>query len=71
MLTQLYDELSAIDWQYHALEAPAMAGAIVLKAVSMDPQGVLEVMRIREIAEEHHMHAKWDGRDIMIAQREM
>jgi len=70
MLTQLYNELSAIDWQYHALEAP-VSSAIVLKAISMDPQGVLEVMRIREIAEEHQMHAKWDGRDILIAHREM
>ncbi|MHC3995449.1 hypothetical protein ACXWTF_11525 [Thiomicrolovo sp. ZZH C-3] len=69
MIQELYQKLSAIEWNYHVLQAPDR-GVIILKAISMDPQGVLEVMRIREIAEEFRLYTKWDGQDIMIGRRE-
>jgi hypothetical protein len=69
MIQELYAKLSTINWHYHALQEPT-SGTIVLKAISMDPQGVLEVMRIRELADEFRLHTKWDGQDIQIGRKE-
>ncbi|WP_345969351.1 MULTISPECIES: hypothetical protein [Sulfurimonas] len=69
MIQELYNKLSAMDWTYHALQKPE-SGVITMRATSMDPQGVLEVMRIREIAEEFRLYTKWDGQDIVIGRKE-
>ncbi|UFS61710.1 hypothetical protein LOH54_08540 [Sulfurimonas sp. HSL-3221] len=58
-----------MDWNYHVLQKPE-SGVITMRATSMDPQGVLEVMRIREIAEEFRLYTKWDGQDIVIGRKE-
>lgn len=66
MFKTLHEELSKIAWKYHKLE-PVEGEHLVLKALSLDPNGVDEVMRIKEIADRFFFQMYWDGENIMIA----
>ncbi|MEJ2467694.1 MAG: hypothetical protein P8Y65_07930 [Campylobacterales bacterium] len=68
MFKKLHAELSKIDWKYHALKK-LEGDFIELKALSLDPEGVLEVMRVKEIADQLLFHTNWDGHDIKIMRR--
>ena len=65
MLKQLYMELAELDLKYHEL-GQRESGRIDIKATSMDPLGVDEVIRIKEVADHHHAFTSWDGKDIKI-----
>lgn len=65
MFYKLHDELAKTEWKYHKLENVEGEG-IVFKAISMDPDGVNEVMRIKAIADRYLYHLKWDGENIEI-----
>jgi len=65
MLEKLYDALSKIDWKYHVLDKPD-GDKIMMKGISMDPQGIIEVMHIKELADEYRFNAKWDGQNVRI-----
>lgn len=65
MFGELYDELSKMQWKYHLLQSPE-EGHISLTAVSMDPNGIQEVMMIKEVADKYRFHTTWDGSNIKI-----
>jgi hypothetical protein len=65
MFQKLHDELSKITWKYHKLE-PVAEEAVSLKALSLDPSGVKEVMRIKEIVDRFLLQMDWDGENIRI-----
>ncbi len=65
MINRLYDTLSRQELHYHELGA-IENGTIVLVAKSMDAEGVLEVMRIKELADKFNLITKWDGCNIQI-----
>lgn len=66
MFKKLHDELSKIDWKYHVLQK--LEGEFIeLKALSLDPEGVLEVMRVKEIADQLKFQTNWDGQNIRIS----
>ena len=65
MLHKLYNELSRVVWKYHRLEMKE-GDEITLKAISLDPDGISEVMRIKEIVDRYFLYMNWDGEDIRI-----
>ena len=69
MFKKLYDELSKTEWKYHILQN-FNESAIEFKGISLDPNGVSEVMRIKEVVDNFFFHTRWDGENILI-QRSM
>lgn len=65
MFKKLYRELSIKGWKYHVLEQYKDT-SIVLKGISMDPNGVHEVMQIKEIADNFYFQTRWDGENVQI-----
>ena len=65
MFKKLYRELSGKGWKYHVLEQ-YKDNQIVLRGISMDPDGVHEVMKVKEIADHFFFHTRWDGQNIQI-----
>lgn len=65
-LSTLYSELSKVNMQYHTL-APLGKGCIKVMAKVMDPEGIVEVMRIKELADKYKLMARWDGKDVLIS----
>ena len=66
MLQHLYNRLAHSELKYHKLAAHSDE-RIFLTATSLDPKGVDEVMRIKELADHLKLHAKWDGLNVEIA----
>ena len=69
MFQKLYYELSEMGWKYHMLENVDDDG-IRFRAISLEPNGVNEVIRIKEIADRFRFHMKWDGENIRIVRTE-
>ncbi len=65
MLQNLYNELARINFKHHRL-SPYREDMIYIAASSLAPEGIEEVMRIKEIADRHKHDACWDGKDIKI-----
>lgn len=67
MIQRLYETLSRQELLYHELGA-IDNGTIIIVAKSMDAEGVMEVMRIKELADKYHLITQWDGSNIRIRQ---
>lgn len=65
MITNLYEQLLGLELQFHEI-ASANSSSIVLHAKSLDAEGIFEVMRIKELADQYKLHTKWDGQDVEI-----
>lgn len=68
MLQNLYNRLARSELKYHKLAALSEE-RIFLTATTLDPKGVDEVMRIKELADHLKLHAKWDGLNVEIARQ--
>ena len=66
MIYSLHEMLSSTTLEYHELGA-VKDGTIVIIAKSLDAEGILEVMRIKEMADMFNLITKWDGQNIQIA----
>ena len=65
MIKRLHNVLSNLDLKYHALDS-VNDDTIVLVAKSLDAEGVMEVMRIKELADQYNLITRWDGSNIEI-----
>ena len=66
MINSLHNKLRDLELKYHEL-GETSDGTILLTAKSLDPEGVMEVMRIKELADSFNLTTKWDGQNIQIA----
>jgi hypothetical protein len=64
-MQQLINELKRLTFHYHEM-ASVESDKVLFKAVSMDPRGIDEVMKIKEIVDRHRLHTVWDGQNIEI-----
>lgn len=69
MFQELYEELSKIEWKFHLLQNMEN-GVILLTPVSLDPNGIQEVMLIKEVADRYRFHTLWDGEKITIVEEQ-
>lgn len=65
MLRNLYNELSKMDLRYHAL-GELREDRIFLSATAIIPEGVDEVIRIKNLADTYNFCTLWDGHNIEI-----
>lgn len=65
MIKRLHNVLSNLDMKYHALDS-VNDDTIVIVAKSLDAEGVMEVMYIKELADKYNLITKWDGCNIEI-----
>jgi hypothetical protein len=66
MINSFRNMLADLELKYHEL-GEISDGTILLVAKSLDPEGVMEVMRIKELADSFSLTTKWDGQNIQIA----
>jgi hypothetical protein len=66
MLHNFYNRLSKVALKYHQL-APYEDHRVLIRAKSLNPYGVDEVMRIKKLADSFDLHTTWDGRDITVS----
>lgn len=66
MLHNFYNRLSKISLKYHQL-TPFEDHRVLVRAKSLSPYGVDEVMRIKQLADKFDLHTYWDGRDIKVS----
>ncbi|WP_345975819.1 hypothetical protein [Sulfurimonas sp. HSL3-7] len=65
MIKRLHNVLSNLELKYHMLDS-VNEDSIVLVAKSLDAEGVMEVMYIKELADKYSLVTKWDGSNIEI-----
>jgi hypothetical protein len=65
MIKSFYQKLLSLELEFHEIAA-ANGSSVVLHAKSLDADGILEVMRIKELADKFRLQTKWDGQDIEI-----
>jgi len=66
MIISLHSVLSELGLQHHELGSVGNDGSILLVAKTHDPEGITEVMRIKNLADKFNMNVKWDGHNIEI-----
>ena len=64
-LKNIIDEFQRFAFQYHEM-GYVEHDKIVLRAISLDPSGIDEAMKIKEIADRYRLHTLWDGENIEI-----
>ncbi|MDX1295314.1 MAG: hypothetical protein R3302_03550 [Sulfurimonadaceae bacterium] len=65
MFQNLYNELSRLELKYHQL-GKRIDEKIVLRATSLDPRGIDEVMMIKGMADRVNLYTNWDGQNVTI-----
>lgn len=65
MLRNLYGVLLRMDLEHHKLYG-LQEELIYLTATSLDPEGIDEAIRIKQLADSFSMHTIWDGENIQI-----
>ena len=64
-LKNILTELERLTFQYHEMGS-IENDKIILKGISLDPNGIEEAMKIKEMADKYNLHTLWDGQDIEI-----
>lgn len=65
MIKRFHNVLSNLELKYHALDS-VNDDTIVIVAKSLDAEGVMEVMYIKELADKYNLITRWDGSNIEI-----